>query len=393
MDKSKAIKLLKILNLTNIPLITVKENFDEIFNLFEKSTLFLSLNYLLLDDLLNFSQQIISIYLIYYEYKNIEIKLHPYYNLFLILYQNKKTLISPQLYEILTLILIENGFKNLDTLSVISILSTTNLLNEQNSLKDIDFEFNKRISHILISNNINDLKINNENDEIILIFLQSKWFFEEFKPNLLIPSPEISNLFEEEINPLLNFHQLDFIFDNNNSIGIKNSILLLLNRAPDSKLRPNELISVIKEIQRDPNIFDETKISQNKFNSLVENNPEIIKEIILLNGLKKPQLIKLLLSLDISVSSIDIIKHFIINISHSQDFLLNYIKNIIKILNNIKDLHIFTRKSRMFCKLLVFFIHSGIKFKFEIINEIKLFSQEQSLKNIKEIQELINLFK
>jgi hypothetical protein len=391
--QSAAESLIKLLGTTTESLEAISNKFNTEYYFNDKLASLTGISLLLTDGLLSFPQQIVAVWILFNEFKNQPIKSHPFgpifQNLFLA-HQANPVYISPQLRDILASILSDKGFSGAEKESINTILSANyNFPAQKEPTIDRSVQITPRISPIIISNT-SDAPPSQQisHDEVLIKILTNDSFWSNFEPPFIRPIPDVSQIFEGELCPILSYSSPDFLYDSAACSNVKAPIMMLLAKSADGKLKQQETNRLISEFKKDNSIFDESQFPQNKFATLIENNPDIAKEIVTTLGAKKPQILKQLQCLDITVNSVDVVKTFINSKTAPVDFLQGYAKNSIKLIQGIKDNSTMTRKTRIFCKLMIYFIEIKYPFTEGLVADLNQFCNDLSSMNINEIQKL-----
>lgn len=392
---SVAKSVLEILNNVDDSLESIGTKFNSDFDFEDKVQALTGISLLLTDGLLSHSQQIVGIYILFNEGKQQPLKSHPFIQTLLNVYQSNANYISPQLHEILSSILNGNGFGSASKESANNILSPHfQFPPQKDPIFDKTAAPNPRISPVIVSNTAETNCQQISHDEALFALLTSEIFWNNFEAPFTRPIPDIAPIFEgemPELVPIYSYNTPAFLFDAASTTSAKSSILLLIAKAADTKLKPNETNILISEFKRDTSIFDESKFPPNRFSSLIENNPDVAKEIVVALGNRKPQILKNLQSLDVTVNSIDVVRHFVLSGSPPADFLQGYAKNSIKLIQSLKDGQSALRKTRIFTKVMYIFKTSNYTFTPELVSDLKAFCTELATKNVKEAQDLLSM--
>ena len=388
--------LIKFLNTVSEPLESISTKFAAEFDFNDKLSSLTGISLLLTDGLLSFPQQIVAVWILFNEFKTQPIKSHPFgpifTNMFLAQQANPQS-ISPQLREILASVLSGKGFNGAEKESINTILSAGFRFPAQREpVIDRIVQTTPRISPVIVSS-IPDAPVSQQisHDQVLLKILTNDAFWSNFEPPFIRPIPEVSPIFEGELCPIQSYSSPDFLYDSASNNNVKAPILMLLAKSADGKLKQQETNVLINEFRKDHSIFDENQFPQNKFATLIENNPDIAKEIVATLGAKKPQLLKQLQSLDITVNSVDVVKYFMNRKTAPVDFLQGYARNSIQLIKAIKDNSTMTRKTRIFCKLMCYFKEIQCPFTDGLTADLKQFCSDLSSMNINELQNLRDL--
>ncbi|EAY10880.1 hypothetical protein TVAG_012460 [Trichomonas vaginalis G3] len=385
--------VIEILNNGDDTLETVSSKFNADFDFNDRISALTGISLLLTDGLLNYAQQIVGVYILFNEGKSQPTNPFAYiYQTLLIVHQSNPNFISPQLHEILSSVLNGNGFGPAAKESANTILSAGfTFPSQKEPILDKTPSVTPRISPVIVSNTPDTNCQHITHDQALLKILTSEIFWSNFEAPFIRPIPEIAPIFEGELSPIYSYATPEFLFDASSTTSAKSSILLLIAKAADTKLKPNESNVLISEFKRDSSIYDESKFPLNRFASLIENNPDVAKEIVVTLGNRKPSILKNLQSLDVTVNSIEVVRHFVLSGSPPADFLQGYAKNSIKLIQSLKDGQSALRKTRIFTKVMSIFKTSNYPFTPELVSDLKAFCTELASKSIKEAQDLLNM--
>ena len=390
--QSVAESLVQMLNISDASLESISNKFNQEFDFNDRLTALTGISLLLTDGLLSFPQQIVGVWILYNEFKNQPIKSHPFGAIFntIFLAQQTSPFVSPQLKDILVSIISGNGFSGAEKESVKTILASGFKFPKMSD-PGIERSPNPivRISPVIVSNQPDPTAEQLTHDQVLLKILQNAAFWSNYDAPLIRPSPDISPIFPDELSPIESYNSPEFLWDAATNSGTKNLSIMLLAKAADNKLKQQQINSLIAEFNKDTSIFDENQFPQNKFASLIENNVELAKEIVAKIGARKPQILKQLQSLDVTVNSIDVVKNFMLFGNPPADFLQGYARNSIKLIQGIKEVQNSVRKTRIFSKFMGLLISNGKPFTEGLVNDLKQFCNEMASKNIKETRELL----
>lgn len=201
--------------------------------------------------------------------------------------------------------------------------------------------------------------------------------------------PDVCPVFRDEVCFIDSYSNPRFLFDDGVPVDSRSSVTALITKAIDTRLRQGECDSLLAQLRIDPSLADDVAIPSAKIASLIENNPEIAKEVILAS-VKKPGVVKAVLGADVTLASVDVVKHLIVSRQAPGNFIETYIMNSTKALAVIQNQQLRGRKARFFCKMITFIIQSGEKLTPTMIMDLNSFCVEKA-KTVKEAQELNTL--
>ena len=226
------------------------------------------------------------------------------------------------------------------------------------------------------------------------IFLEDA-FWKDFDTPLLIPSPEVSPIFEGEIEAIQSYDNPPFIFDEGVTVDSREAAIALARKSTETKLRSGESNSLVKKLQDDSSYIKEIPITSLKF--LIENNKEVAKEVIKYYALQHDKkqkseydktISEILLNIELTASSIDVITSYIISGYASEDFLDKYIHHTTQAILKIRDNQTMFRKARLFCRMMSYIIQNNINLNNIMILNLNSFCQDNRTKSIKEAEDL-----
>jgi hypothetical protein len=165
------------------------------------------------------------------------------------------------------------------------------------------------------------------------------------------------------------------------------SIIALIGKAADGKLRPSEAESVVARLRSDTSLAVEAQIPAAKLATLIENHQEIAKEVIVAT-IEKPEVVDALLHVDVSAASIEVVKHLLMSKQAPEPFLGDYVKSATVALSSIQNVQTRQRKAKVFCKTMSLVIQSGSRLTRDIMLDLNAFCEDHKTKGIKEAQEL-----
>jgi hypothetical protein len=226
--------------------------------------------------------------------------------------------------------------------------------------------------------------------DVLIHLLQDDAYWTDFEPPFGHPSPDLCPVFREEVGFVDSCLAAPFLCDDGAPLDSRLSIVALIAKAADGKLRQSESDSVIARLRSDPTLAEEAQIPPAKLPTLIELNQEIAKEVIVAT-IGKPGVQDGLLHADVSVASVDVVKHLVISKQAPERFLANYVRMSTNALSGIQNPSVRTRKVRLFCKMMSFVIQSGEKLTRDIMLDLIGFCDDHKTKGVKEAQELTTL--
>jgi hypothetical protein len=386
--------IVAILNNEEDRLIDLSQRFVTNFDFSDRIAALAGVSLLLRDGLLDHRQQIVAVWLLYSECEVSPITDHPFFSFFQYLANLRATepnFLSPQLQDIVACIVQGADLQLIAAQPVRIIVANHFVLPPINPDICADAPpFSERISALLTvpqAAGPSDQVLSNS--EILIALLQEEGFWDNFDAPTVHGCPDVCPVFREEVCFIDSYSNPRFLFDDGVPIDSRSSVTALITKAIETRLRQGECDSLLAQLRIDPSLADEVAIPCAKIASLIENNPDIAKEVIVAS-VKKPGVIKAVLGADVTLASVDVVKHLIVSRQAPASFLESYITNSTKALAVIQNQQLRGRKARFFCKMITFIIQSGEKLTPTMIMDLNSFCVEKA-KTVKEAQELNTL--
>jgi hypothetical protein len=380
-------ELISILNAEDDRLSDISQRFSDTFSFPERISALSALTFLLTDRLLDHRQQLMAVWLLLDECKPSSPVEHPFYPLFLFLSdlaQASPNSLSPQLHDLLGCIVHGVPLPSLGTHSLKSVLSSNFVFPEFGAEGAPEPRpFPERASPVLVLPEGGGALTHSE---VLLKLLQDDAYWGNFEPPFAHTSPDLSPVFKDEIG-FVEPCVAPFLCDDGVPVNSRGSIVALITKAADGKLRSSETESVVARLRADPTLAEEAQIPPGKLPTLIENNQEIAKEVIVAT-IGKPGVQDGLLHADVSAASVDVVKHVLMSKQAPEKFLANYVRVSTTALSNIQNVQTRLRKARVFCKMMSFVIQSGEKLTSDIMLDLIGFCEDHKTKGVKEAQEL-----
>jgi hypothetical protein len=222
---------------------------------------------------------------------------------------------------------------------------------------------------------------------VVLRLLQDDTYWSSFEPPFAHPCPDVSAIFRDEIAFVDTVSVPQFLYDDGAPIDSRLSIVALISKAADGKLRQSEAESVLTRVRTDATLAEEAQIPTSKLHVLIESNLDIAKEVIVAT-IGKPAVVDALLHVDVSPASVDVVKHVLLSKQAPERFLGDYVKIATPALSGIQNVQLRLRKARMFCKMMSLVIQSGARLTTDIALDLNAFCEDHKTKGVKEAQEL-----
>jgi hypothetical protein len=141
-------------------------------------------------------------------------------------------------------------------------------------------------------------------------------------------------------------------------------------------------------LREDPSFVDEAKIVQTKILFLIENNPELAKEVMMRIAEKRPLLLKARVAADVSAPSVSVAHKVLLSKKAPDWFLDEYIEHAATALADIRDNTTFARKAKMFCPMIgLVFQQNGLQPTLQMSLNLHSVIKDDRVKSLKEVTE------
>ena len=155
------------------------------------------------------------------------------------------------------------------------------------------------------------------------------------------------------------------------------------------KLNLDDTNALIEGFNKYPSIIETAPLSYSKLNYMVDNNKKVASAYFALSIEKRKDLLDYLTNLDISIHSVEVIKHLICNQKVDDEFVQNYITQSMISIQKIKEKDNQEIKVMVFCRFILFLINEiKIKINQNVLIELVSFCCDFSMKHIPDAQKL-----
>ncbi|OHS93843.1 hypothetical protein TRFO_02365 [Tritrichomonas foetus] len=375
------------------PVSTIHSRFSTEFSFEERVSILTCLSVLLSEAMLDHHQQIAAAWLIYSEFDDSPLNENPYAFTFSYInqiYIHNPNQFCPSLCDLIPIILSDTSLDFLRTLTIPQILhgafSAPNSTPKTNMKEIPEVE---QLPRFLVERVETDSELSN--DDVLIELLTSDVLLTPFEPIFPRSPPEVMPICEAELQYISWPDNPPFFFDQNIVLNSKEAAIVLLTRATEEKLNPSEIESVLNAMKKFPTVIEATSFENSKLKTLIDLNTDIAKEYVSKSIDSRRDLIQFVTSLGISVATVEVVKHLILNQNVDDDFVQNYVVQSITAIQKIKDQQSQRVKVMFFCRFMTFLKSNNIQFNRDVLIELHSFCYDFSKKGISEAQELFQM--
>ena len=377
----------------NDSLNNISNHFFTHFNHVDQLIILTSLSSLLFESILEPSQKIIIIWLLFKTYEHINIKESPFYYLFVKLAQNTSMSKIPEICSTITM---SNSMENYGNKTSLEILEGKTSSNNSNQIELPLNDDNNNISGIssIYSFRSNSNVEHITQNQVICELIKNPVIWTDYEIPFLRQSPDLTSLTQEELQflPINTDIDLPLIYDLNSSINKRESSKFIIQNSSLIKFNDEQINILIDFIKHDQLFLSNFQFSKIELNNILNINPKIGS--LLIGELTKNDIsyFDYIIELDLNELIFFLIKYFINNFKLPSNFLQKFIKkNIIKLSNN-KDLKDIRQKSQIFSNFIIFLQSNKIEFTSDMILDLHSFFIKLTGKGISEVLILSKLF-
>jgi hypothetical protein len=389
--------LISVISCQSETLSNLAKSFETKYEKDEQLCVLTSLSCLLMDDILDPSQQIISVWLLRSSFSQFPIRENPFYSVFQFILQSgssSSNSFTQKLCDIISCFLSDVKVDDLGLHSVHEILEQSFVIDSPSSSELIHVSYPplSRISPIIVSkqepsgSEISQHQLLRE-----LLLDPSLWT--EFEVPFSRMSPEMSAPAVEELQ-FMHISSIDsppFLFDQAASLNSHEAVKFFITQSAETVLRTWEVALVLDELKTRPNLVAELNLKKPFIHRVLELNPSIGAVFMVELVRNDASMFASLEKSDVTVQSVGIVKELVLHLQTPKDFLDNYIGNASQVLMKLQNQHGLATKAGLFCNLIVQLHENKVTFSGKAQLDLHSLAIELERKGIQEAAALSDI--
>ncbi|KAK8884698.1 hypothetical protein M9Y10_043817 [Tritrichomonas musculus] len=396
-SKQVADTIISIISSESETLSKLTELFQRSCNKVEQLSVLTSLAALLMDDILEPTQQIITVWLLQSAFPG-EIKENPFYEVLHFISQSgasNSNSYSQKLCDIINCLFSPDiQLNDFAERSVHEILDPNFSLADQSGSEFINISFppSPRISPVIISK-ADPAATQLTQHQLLRELLIDPSLWTDFDVPFCRQIPDISVPSVDEYQ-FMNINSIDsppFLFDEMNCLNTHEASKIFIEYAQKQTLNEMEIDSILDEINNNPNFFNENILQKSQTEKILDYNP-VIGAIFTVESFKtNPSVLKQYEKADIVQSTIEVVKQAMIRITPPQSFFNHFLSNCSKIFTETKDHQVLRTKASLFCDLMLF-LKDKIQFSTDDLLElhsINILMEQRGISEAKELKSIL----
>lgn len=374
-SKQVADTIISIISSESETLSKLTELFQSSCNKVDQLSILTSLSALLMDDILEPAQQIITVWLLKSSFPG-EIKDNPFYEVLHYILQSgtsNANSYSQKLCDIINCLFSPDVHLNdFADRSVHEILDPNFSLVDQSGpeINNILFPPLPRISPVIISKaDAAATQLTQHQLLRELLIDPSLWTDFDVPFCRQIPDISIPSVDEYQFMNISSIDSTPYLFDETNCLNNHEVSKIFIQYAQKQTLKETEIECVLDEINNNPNFFKENSLQKSQTDKILELNPSIGSIFTVESARSDPSVLKQYEKADINKQTIEIVKQAMIRITPPKDFFNHFLSNCTKIFTDTKDHQVLRTKATLFCDLMAF-LKDKIKFSTDELLEL-----------------------
>jgi hypothetical protein len=317
-----------------------------------------SLSCLLMDDILDPSQQIISAWLLRSCFARHPIRESPFCSVFQFILQSGSSganSFSQKLCDIASCFLSDVKLDDLGDHSVHEILDHTFAIDCPTGpeMLHVPLAPLARISPVVVSKaDPSGCEITQH--QLLRELLLDPALWTEFEVPFSRLAPEIAPPAADELQ-FMHISSIDappYLFDQGASLNPHETAKFFIAQSAEAPLRPWETALVLEELRARPNLVAELNLKRPFIARVLELNPSVGAVFMLELVRGDPSMFPALERGDITPQSVGVVREVVLHLPYPRDFLDNYIGNASQVLARLQNQHALAAKAGIFCSLI-----------------------------------------
>ena len=394
LSKDKAELLVGLIMNDEDALSAISKQFESSFEVGERTSSLYGLALLFADPLLDHYQQVVSLWLLFTEFRDVAIAEHPFLAVFTHLFELRKTdptACAPQLYDILSIILSGGSLDFLADCSVQTIMGPSFEIPAVDLANAPTAKVGKtRVSNVIVEKCENSGGRVISQTELLVAYLTDPSLYSEFDPPMARTVPSVAPVFPEELQGsyVCSCGIPPAFFDEFVSINSNEAAVAMIQRAADGKLKYAEIQPLSQKLEKNPELVLEAKLSIEKVEAMIDATPVIAADVFSILAVKEPKLVAYLAKTLISDTNVGVAKAVLMNKALPEESVDTYINGQIRCIQAVRDQQTYVKKIGLFCGMLSQVFCGGLRFKDKLLVDLYSFCVESKNETIKEAQEL-----
>ena len=345
---------------------------------------------LIMDDILDPPQQIITAWLLHSSFPGVSIKMNPFYEVFQFILQSgasSTNSYSQKLCDIISCFLSSVDLDELKDKSAHDILDSSFQIDSSGAsdLLNVSFPPMPRLSPVIVSKS-DSAESQITQHQLLCELLVDPIMWTDFDVPFSRPMPNICEPANEELQ-FMHLSSIDtppFLFDTQSSMNTREAAKLLIHEAMQRQLRPLEVECVIDELHAGDGLCKEMNFAQGEISKLMEMNPEVGAVFVNERVKTNPKEMAALEKSDITPTSVSIVKEIVLNGNPPEKFLGNFVSNALRVLQNTRDHQALKTKAALFCNMIASLRKQNVEFGGQVILDLNSIQIQLSRKGIPE---------
>ena len=376
----------------------LSDKFDATFGPDQFLSVLSSLATLLMDGILEPTQQIVVVWLIYKAFGSGTSQENPFTDVLTYVFHNvtaNSPFFSPKMGDIIGSILSSSEIDELGDHSASEILEPTFTIESSTpDLVGFSFPTVTRNSPIIITKADPKATQITQHHQLLKELLVEPLSLADFETPFMRTIPELLPPSKEELrfSTIMNVNSLPFLLDEGESINMKNAAKSLIKTAKEKPLNSWQEECIIEQAEEDNTILSDIKMSMDEINTIINSNPKVGGIMMAELARKDNSLYQKFAEQDITEASCITVSQIMSSKNAPQSFFDKYIIHAVKILSSTKDMNVLKNKTKLLCDLVIKLHNKNVEFSSKSLIELQSLQVELSGKGVAEADRLSVLF-